>query len=440
MVVNVPRAYDKNRASPVVHRSPVQTTASPSMKQQCGTTTTVSSLATMLHSNPSMTASFSSSSADHHLQTAANLSNERFLMNLFLQQQQLEAQVAATRSHRGDRYAAIDEPDDVPDESCEADSPRVSLPRNERNSATNCILYSSHNSNNGTHFISASNLAKSRTSVESYEGSVHLDDDDDDGTPDESRSRPPSDVEEDIEGLEIGSDDSSAAADDSDVECSFQKLSMERNDIDGDGDASPPRERPDFTKSDCPLQEIRPLLEATDEHPFLSLEDQIAAVANHRAQCLYDFCTSMTNQAALNPDDQAVAAKILVNEAHRLQAKRHASQVPVGAIGGMGMLPSHLRSTSSLPSKMPPSQRRVMWERVGNNVARDLYVEGHSFVQRRLSCMCIFSVTKEDRMYHDNDSERMQRLARQERLLAEIKLQAMQGGNKYFYQASSESA
>lgn len=420
MVVNVPRPYDsKTLSSPLIHRAPMVLTSTPASSASC-------------------------KSAAAAATTAANLSNERFLMQLFVDQATAaaaQAAHAATHVNRMDRYAAHD--DGMAD--ADTDSPRVFI-----SSATSSATTPPGFAKESAQFLNSlsaclSSINKSRCSVDSYDGLIG-EEEDDVRMAARDTSDAAADVVEEIEGLEIGSDDSSAAAD-SDVDYSFQKMSAGHDDgDDDDGDAiTPGRDDMDLEDcygspsllraadgSDCPLLEMRPLLDDTDEHPYICLEDQVATHASHKAQCLYDFCTTMVNSQNIATDDLAIAAKILVNEAHRLQTARHRSGVPALALGGMSMLPQHLRHTAALASKMQAEQRRTMWERVGNNVARDLYVEGHGFVQRRLSCMCIFSVTKEERFYHDNDSERMQRLARQERLLGEIQQQAMLGGNRYF--------
>lgn len=419
MVVNVPRPYDsKTLSAPLIHRAPRVLTSTPassaSGKQPSGSAAPV----------------------------AANLSNERFLMQLFVDQASsasAQAVAAAAHLHRMDRYAAHD--DDTADTADE--SPRVFIASANATTPPGFAKESAQFLSSLSACLSSINKSAQRCSVDSYDGPIGEEDDDVLAACDTSEVA--ADVVEEIEGLESGSDDDSSAAADSDVDCSFQKMSAGHDDDDDDGDAvTPGRDDIDLEDcygspslraedgSGCPLLEMRPLLEATDEHPYLCLEDQVANHASHKAQCLYDFCTTMVNSQSIATDDLAIAAKILVNEAHRLQTARHRSGVPALVLGGMSMLPQHLRHTSAQTSKMQAEQRRTMWERVGNNVARDLYVEGHAFVQRRLSCMCIFSVTKEERFYHDNDSERMQRLARQERLLGEIQEQAMRGGNRYF--------
>ena len=366
----------------------------------------------------------------------------KFILNVYNSGNHNIIQTAAAAAmRRGDRYSAIaDDVEDVVEEpgnsSDEApcDSPRVHLSVDSNVAAQKA------------------QSKESRLSVESWGAAVEVEAADDDAEElddaaeeggDELPGESPSDVEEEIGALEIQSDDSSAA-DDSDVECSFYNNNKDvdaenddHNDHDEDEYCSPARDR---NADDCPLMEMRDILDETDEHPFLCIEDQAAMIASHRSQTLYDFCSSMTNQSALGSEELSISAKILLNEAHRQQKRRHASLIPAVRLGGMHLLPSHLRSVPSNSSMFSnPDQRRVMWERVANHVARDLYVEGHSFVQRRLSCMCIFSVTRDERLYHDNDSERMQRLARQERLLAEIQEQAMQGGSRYFLDLPASS-
>lgn len=194
------------------------------------------------------------------------------------------------------------------------------------------------------------------------------------------------------------------------------------------------------TTRPCPFEELREIISApeySDFHPFLNMDEQEAAIASHRSQALYEFCNTMTAKAAVSTDDLAVSSKILLHEAHRLHKIRLRAKQGTGHFGGLPLLPPHLRGATQTNSSsnhrvMDVKECDTMWQRVAHNSARDLYVEGHAFVQRRLSCMCIFSATKDDRHYHDNDGERMTRLVRQERLLMQIQQQALSGGNAHF--------
>lgn len=72
------------------------------------------------------------------------------------------------------------------------------------------------------------------------------------------------------------------------------------------------------------------------------------------------------------------------------------------------------------------------WRRIKLAVEQDLHIEGFVYVQRRLSCMCLFNPDTDDRHYWDNENAREQRIRRQERVLERIREQTQNGGGCFF--------
>jgi hypothetical protein len=169
------------------------------------------------------------------------------------------------------------------------------------------------------------------------------------------------------------------------------------------------------------FDEIRASLDQTNGHPYLDIYEQRAMVHQHYNDMRSQFvCTASDSISYPNLEDRHTSAKILVHEAHRLQHHRILRKMKLG-----------------LAPTMEVDDCGVMWKRIGNSVARDLAVEDHGFVQRRLSCMCIFNPLKAERHYSDNDVDRMLRVCRQEKVLEQLHRQMRNGGNAYFLETDS---
>lgn len=228
------------------------------------------------------------------------------------------------------------------------------------------------------------------------------------------------------------------------------------------------------------MQIIREALEKTantpDVHPFLDLRQQRESVAAWRHQRHVEHYLLMTRNAALHLADQQTAAKILCHEAHRLQVRRavtfnqrhsgrgastpertpHTPQPKDIAASWASRErhprdarcqtppPQHAMRTSPLASGATPSVSAttirekdvntitMQWRRIKGYVETDLEKEGYPFIQRRLSCMCMFNSQCDDRPYCDNEQYREARQRRQLELLMRLDQQELARGNPFF--------
>ncbi|KEG08074.1 hypothetical protein DQ04_08071030 [Trypanosoma grayi] len=157
---------------------------------------------------------------------------------------------------------------------------------------------------------------------------------------------------------------------------------------------------------------------ALDVHPFLNMDEQRSLVENERMQRQYEYFISIGQKNALPPNEVGVSSKSLLNEAHRT----HISLV---------RRYNKMCGEKSLPTKDEEAINH-QWRCIESSVERDLYMEGFVFVQRRLSCICIFNPDSDERPYWDNEDFREQRLIRQGKVLERLAEQARKGRNPFF--------
>lgn len=153
---------------------------------------------------------------------------------------------------------------------------------------------------------------------------------------------------------------------------------------------------------------------ADGAHPNLDMDVQRQQVAFEKQQRLAAHCAQMAAQHALTSEQQTVALKIVMHEAHRLQRQRDTS---LGA-----------------------AECDRMWQVIGCAAVRDIFVEGHAFVQRRLSCMCIFNPHGGRKEYVDSDNDRLRRQANQQAVLKALRMQAACGGSDAFLKSPTVAA
>ncbi|ORC92742.1 uncharacterized protein TM35_000034950 [Trypanosoma theileri] len=168
------------------------------------------------------------------------------------------------------------------------------------------------------------------------------------------------------------------------------------------------------------FDEIRDLLICTplDQHPFFNMDKQRSLVESERSQRQYEFFISMGQRNTLPLNEQNISSKSLLNEAHRVHVslvRRH----------------NKTCQDKGLPMKNEKEINR-QWRCIESAVERDLYMEGTVFVQRRLSCMCIFNPDSDERPYWDSEHTREQRLQRQGRVLERLAQQAQHGQDPFF--------
>lgn len=173
------------------------------------------------------------------------------------------------------------------------------------------------------------------------------------------------------------------------------------NDSDGDTDHA------DESRSELLL------LSSDGSHPYLDMEAQQMQVMHERQQRLSEYCARMSAEQALTPAQQTVALKLVMHEAHRLQRQRDV---------------------------LDPDTCDRMWKQIASSAVRDMFVEGHTFVQRRLSCMCIFNPHGGKKEYVDSDVDRLRRQSNQQAVLKALRMQAACGGSSAFLKAPGVEA
>eukprot|EP00743_Colponemidia_sp_Colp-15_P011605 GILK01012998.1.p1 GENE.GILK01012998.1~~GILK01012998.1.p1 ORF type:complete len:861 (+),score=118.80 GILK01012998.1:232-2583(+) len=146
----------------------------------------------------------------------------------------------------------------------------------------------------------------------------------------------------------------------------------------------------------------------------LNLDEQRSIIFFYKKQRAGEYNESMITQQQLRYDLQAASIKILLNEAHRHQILQ-------------------LQAAKATQSRI--CEANGSWKEVGFNAEDDF--EDPSFVQRRLSCMCMFTPTLANRSYQDNDGERGARIRRQHDLLMRLQTQRAMGGNPFFFESMS---
>ena len=141
------------------------------------------------------------------------------------------------------------------------------------------------------------------------------------------------------------------------------------------------------------------------EHPFLDLDAQRMQVEYEKQQQLAEYCARMSAEQQLTCEEQMAALKMVMHEAHRLQRAKE---------------------------QLPTADCDTQWKHIGSSAVRDCYVEGHTFVQRRLSCMCIFNPNGGVKQYIDSDLDRLKRQANQQAILNTLRLQSARGDENLF--------
>lgn len=210
-------------------------------------------------------------------------------------------------------------------------------------------------------------------------------------------------------------DDVSAEKDFSEL-CEHQWLCTAANDKNGSNDSDDiDDEHSSDSEGDAAYsdayseQRHRPM---SASHPFLDIEAQRVMLDYEKQQRQSEFVCRMNMETMLHGDSQELAVKLLMNEAHRQHRARIAKK----------------------QSPLEKDDCDLLWLRLAKPVLRDFHLEGHAFVQRKMSCMCMFNPLTDDRIYGDSDNDRVERLARQSRVLQTLRAQAKTGGSAYFLQ------
>ncbi|RNF05331.1 hypothetical protein TraAM80_04638 [Trypanosoma rangeli] len=177
---------------------------------------------------------------------------------------------------------------------------------------------------------------------------------------------------------------------------------------------------PDLYGERGPFEEVYELLRKTtvEMHPFLDMNEQRLLVENERMQKHYELFISMGQKHTRPLNELSIFSRCLLNEAHRV----HISLV---------RRYNKTCQEKSLPLKNE-QEINHQWQCIKLAVEQDLYMEGFAAVQRRLSCMCIFNPSTDERPYGDNEHVRHQRLLRQECVLSRLMAQAREGGSMLF--------
>ncbi|KPI86853.1 hypothetical protein ABL78_4089 [Leptomonas seymouri] len=186
------------------------------------------------------------------------------------------------------------------------------------------------------------------------------------------------------------------------------------------------------------MTDIATALRSTPEgqHPFLDMDYQRRVREYKRVQERLNEQVVQSFQNQFSSYQQAIAIKCLLNAAHRHQyrqcmdhnmteeeSKRRESEGFAGA-----RAPSRTGRWSSRECRLV----NLQWALTAKQAESDLYREGITAVQRKLSSMCLFNPDSDVRVYGDNCSMREQRCYRQHRLLVCLQHQRMRGGNPYF--------
>lgn len=224
-------------------------------------------------------------------------------------------------------------------------------------------------------------------------------------------------------------------------------------------------------KSSFSMQDIAAALRTCRRaHPFLDLSQQRFVVEQEKSQRLLNQSIVMGYETQMTEESQQIACKGLLNLAHRHQVEQLRRRYGDGkaltaATTTTRMAPatSPLLFSAAHPQKSVParyaeqrsrgrsrpsaghaamgeSQRRSVaqeqWWSVSRFVSSDFMTEGSAFVQRRLSCMCLFNPHAEERVYSDNEAYRERRYQRQCEVLMQLQYQRATGQNPYFLQTA----
>lgn len=208
-----------------------------------------------------------------------------------------------------------------------------------------------------------------------------------------------------VDGVESGythAEDAEFGVDDADVV--LTAASSSTNKVDG-------KEKPNSGGRGSVLNEIREALEAyTPEcgSPFLNMAWQRDELEKKQYLRHLEYICTMNEQSTFSRNDLLISSKLLLHEAHRLQYL---------CTAGM------------------PHERHVVgarWRRIKQLVEQDMDLHDHTFIQRRLSCMCLFNPRVLDTPYSDNEEYREQRTARQQEIIHRLQEQVKLGSNSHF--------
>ncbi|CAD2222352.1 hypothetical protein AGDE_14843 [Angomonas deanei] len=165
------------------------------------------------------------------------------------------------------------------------------------------------------------------------------------------------------------------------------------------------------------FDEIKEALRSCEGHPFLNIKHQQTLRDLERMSTHVAEYTRLTNETAIRGEDRSLSLKILVREAHRLHIARVRRQIQEGK-----------RSENALTIDEINSQ----WHEIADQMAVACDAGSYEFLQRRLSCMCVFNSQSDLRVYSDNDGFRIGKVNRQRDVLARLQAQEEKGGNSFF--------